>query len=79
MREMDKGKFERMMKTFMQTYDRTLTAELLGIYWRVLKDIPDEEVDRTVEECLRRCKFFPKPADIWEAFEFGYNPLQTLE
>lgn len=77
--KMTTDSFKKMMETFTRVYEKDLSADLLIIYYNVLKEIPDTEVDRIIDECLRRNSFFPKPADIIRAFEFVYDPLQTLE
>lgn len=77
--KMTKDNFEKMMTVFAQIYEKNVTVDLLHIYYRILQEIPDKEVDNVIEECLRRYSFFPKPADIIKAFDFVYDPLQTLE
>ena len=39
------------------------------MYWVALDPYGDEETERAFQEAARRCKFFPKPAELIELIE----------
>jgi len=58
-----------MIKTFSETYEKTLNPYVIGIYFDLFKDIPDSQASIITKKCLRRCKYFPRPADVFEQLE----------
>lgn len=63
---MNKKSFDIMMNTFAKVYKETLDPEVLIIYFNVFKEIEDSQVEYITRECLKKCHFFPRPADIFE-------------
>lgn len=43
---------------------RELSDALLELYWRALADLDDHEFARAAETAIRRCRFFPTPAEL---------------
>ena len=66
---MKKEKLVKFLTVCAELWKEELTEAKISLYWAVLKDYPEEELDRAFVEVLRRCKFFPKPADIVEEIE----------
>jgi len=80
---MDKRNFSLMIKTFSETYEKTLNPYVIGIYFDLFKDIPDSQAKMITRKCLRKCKYFPRPADVFEQLEetperYIYKPEQGL-
>jgi hypothetical protein len=71
---MNRKNFDRMMTTFSKVYERILEPDVLSIYYNVFKEIPDNQIDNITQECLKKCKYFPRPADV-----FGYYDRYTPE
>ncbi len=66
---MDDKNFKKMMEVFMKVYEKPLKPDILKIYKDLLQEIPDNQVEYITEQCLKNCKYFPKPADIFEYYE----------
>jgi len=69
---MNKTKFNEMMNIFAKVYEKTIETEVLSIYFRLFKEIPDNKVNHIIRECLKKCHFFPRPADIFSFFDEYY-------
>ena len=72
-----------MIKTFSETYEKTLNPYVIGIYFDLFKDIPDSQANMITKKCLRKCKYFPRPADVFEQLEetperYIYKPEPEL-
>ena len=63
---MNKNNFLLMMKTFSEVYEKTLNSYVIDIYYDLFREIPDSQVKAITKSCLRKCKYFPRPADIFE-------------
>jgi len=55
-----------MIKTFSEVYERTLNPYVIGIYFDIFQEIPDSQVATITRSCLQKCKYFPRPADVFE-------------
>ena len=67
---MDKKNFMKIIGTFEEIYNnRKLSPKALKIYFEVLKEIPDEKTELIIKECLKKCKYFPRPVDVFECLE----------
>ena len=66
---MDKKNFMNIIGTFEEIYDKKLSPKALKIYFEILKEIPNNKTEFIIKECLKKCKYFPRPADIFECFE----------
>ncbi len=63
---MNNNNFTLMIKTFTEVYEKSLNPYVIGIYFDLFKEIPDSQVRTITKSCLRKCKYFPRPADIFE-------------
>ena len=63
---MNKKNFGLMMKTFSEVYQKEISVYVTKIYFKMLKEIPDSQVPDITKNCLRKCKYFPRPADIFD-------------
>ena len=50
-------------------FDKDITVKLADIYWKVLKRFSDKEVSDAFEQAIKKCRFFPKPAELIEFIE----------
>ena len=66
---MNRANFTQMISVFAKVYEKTLVPETLTIYYNIFREIPDEQVNRITKNCLKKCKYFPRPADVFEHFE----------
>jgi len=63
---MNKKNFLSMIKTFSEVYEKTLNSYVIEVYFKLFQEIPDSQVSAITKNCLRRCKYFPRPADVFE-------------
>ena len=63
---MNKNNFTLMIKTFSEVYEKSLNPYVIEIYFDLFKEIPDSQVRAITKSCLKKCKYFPRPADIFE-------------
>ena len=66
---MNKKNFDLMMNKFCKVFERTLDAEVLAIYFNMFNEIPDSQVNTIIRNCLKKCHYFPRPADIFESYD----------
>lgn len=74
---MDKKNFNKMMKIFGKIFEKGLTTDVLKIYFDLFKEIPDDQCDHITRECLKKCRYFPRPVDIFECLE-GESQISEL-
>ena len=58
-----------MIIGFTNIYEKVLEPESLSMYFNVLKEIPDNQVNIIIQNCLKKCHYFPRPADIFENYD----------
>lgn len=58
------AQFETLLGKVEKLYGKDLDDDGVALYWEALKDLPLATVDRRIGECIKRCKFFPKPSEI---------------
>lgn len=75
---MDKKNFNKMMITFGKVYERGLAADVLEIYFNIFKEIPNNQVDYITQECLKRCHYFPRPADIFDHYDDSFSERKEI-
>jgi hypothetical protein len=51
--------FARGMAALALNFNRDMTDELFVLYWAVLQDVPDEDLDRAFRRVLQEDEFFP--------------------
>jgi len=66
---MNKNSFDKMMGIFAKVYERAIEPEVLSIYFNLFKEIPDKQVYYITNSCLKKCHFFPRPADIFSFYD----------
>jgi hypothetical protein len=54
----------KILYTYGELYNRTITKELIDIYYNALKDLSEKEFRQAAKEVLNENKFFPLPADL---------------
>lgn len=60
----NKKRFAEMMSTLSVLFDKDMPEMLRQIYWKVLSQYSDEDVEMAVKQVIASCKFFPKPSEI---------------
>ena len=63
---MNKKNFGQMMKTFSEVFEKELNPYTTKVYFKMFAEIPDSQVGEITMNCLRKCKYFPRPADVFE-------------
>lgn len=58
-----------MVNIFSKVYERVLEPETLSIYHKLCLEIPDSQVNTIIRNCLKKCHYFPRPADIFESYD----------
>ena len=66
---MNKNSFDKMMGMFAKVYERAIEPEVLSIYFNLFREIPDNQVKYITDNCLKKCSFFPRPADIFSFYD----------
>jgi hypothetical protein len=69
MRTEDFSKFEALMTTLSELYDKSPSEAALKMYAIALKDFSIEEITRGVERAITELKWFPKPAELLELMQ----------
>jgi hypothetical protein len=71
---MNKKNFDMMMNKFAKVYEKTLDPEVLSIYFNLFREIPDNQVKTIITNCLKKCHYFPRPADVFASYdEFAFE------
>jgi len=65
----NKKNFDLMMNKFCKVFERTLDAEVLAIYFNMFNEIPDSQVNTIIRNCLKKCHYFPRPADVFSSYD----------
>ena len=65
---LDKDKFSKLMGITGEVFGKPASPEVAAMYYQILKDFTDEEVEKAFYNVLKTHKFetFPKPANILE-------------
>jgi len=80
---MDKRNFDKMIKMFSEVFEKDLNPYVIKIYYDLFKEIPDSQAEVVTKSCLRKCKYFPRPADVFEQLsetpeKYVYKPDPIL-
>jgi len=73
----DKKNFKEMIKIFSKVYEKVLTPDVLKIYFEIFKEIPDDKTKFIIRGCLKKCKYYPRPADVFDCLE-GENQISDF-
>jgi len=65
----NKKNFDLMMNKFCKVFERTLDPEVLAIYFNMFNEIPDSQVNTIIRNCLKKCHYFPRPADVFSSYD----------
>ena len=83
---MNRKNFTAMIKTFSEVYEKSLNPYVVDTYFDLFQEIPDSQVSAITKNCLRKCKYFPRPADVFEQLSespekhiFQREPAMTPE
>jgi hypothetical protein len=60
----DRECFGELLAQLGDVFGEELSAARVHGYWLALEDLPLGDVERSVAEALRECKFFPRPAEL---------------
>ena len=63
---MNRKNFTLMIKTFSEVFEKSLNPYVIETYFELFQEIPDSQVAAITRSCLRKCKYFPRPADVFE-------------
>jgi len=63
---MNRKNFTLMIKTFSEVFEKSLNPYVIETYFDLFQEIPDSQVAAITRSCLRKCKYFPRPADVFE-------------
>ena len=67
--KINKKNFDKMVNIFSKVYERILDIETTSIYFNLCIEIPDSQVNIVIQNCLKKCHYFPRPADIFESYD----------
>lgn len=60
------AQFYKSLKSLAELYDRTLTANVLELYFGALSDLTLEDATEACKQAALTLKFFPKPVELRE-------------
>jgi len=63
--------FLDQLRLLSELFEKEVSVDLADLYWRVFEDWDDETFNRACLEAARRCRWFPKPAELRELIEGG--------
>lgn len=63
---MKEKEFLKNLLALAELFDKELTANVQQIYLEVFKNEKDENLLYAFEQIILRCKFFPRPAEIFD-------------
>jgi len=66
---MNRNNFDKMINQFSKVYEKILEPDVLSIYYRLCKKIPDNQISHITDGCFEKCHFFPRPADIFSFYD----------
>jgi hypothetical protein len=72
----DSGEFGRRLITLGELFDLKLAATRQALYFEALRDLPFEVVIQALNQAVKVCTFFPKPAEL-RKFAVGDNEDQA--
>lgn len=75
MNQNDFKKFSHDIVLLAEVHGKTVTAGMVGIYFKVLEEYNTEAVNMAMTVAVKTLKFFPKPAELIEIIE---SKNQTL-
>lgn len=59
-----KETFTRGMAALAMNFNREITSELVELYWAILQELTDEELDRAFQTSMRKDEFWPPTARL---------------
>ena len=59
-------KFYQALDTLAELYEKTLTPNVLELYFATLSDLTLEQAQAACVQAANTCKFFPKPVELRE-------------
>lgn len=66
MLEQDRKKFALLVDSLAANFGKPAEEALLEAYWRALRDLPIESVERAVDAALRQCQHMPRGVELRE-------------
>lgn len=60
----DSPRFGELMALLSETFNEPMSEARATAYWLALEDLPLDDIERSVAEALRECRFFPRPAEL---------------
>ena len=69
---MNKQTFQTQFTGLSEYYNKNLSSVVIGVYWKSLKHLSDEQFTELVGEVIQTCTFFPK---VNELLEIAPEPL----
>lgn len=60
----DGSRFSELLALLSETFHEPVSEARATAYWLALEDLPLGDVEASVAEALRECRFFPRPAEL---------------
>ncbi len=60
----DRPRFAELLALLSEAFNEPVSEARAAAYWLALDDLPLAEVESSVAEALRECKFYPRPAEL---------------
>jgi hypothetical protein len=78
-RDDDKDQFFKQLTVLAETLGEPMSPVRLAGYCSALEDLPLEGVAIGMQEAMKKCRFFPKPAEIRELMALSPTWRRALE
>jgi len=75
----DREAFGQLMALLSATFREPMNSFRTVAYWHALADLPIETVRCGVEQALKTCRFFPRPAELRDAAGAGVPDASLIE
>ena len=65
----DVQRFAKALAIVAEVFNEPISEVKVAAYWDALRDLGIDDLERSIQSCVKYNKFFPRPADIREVLE----------
>lgn len=73
----DQVKFKEYIAALCELHNKSMSALLIDLYWKVLEPFTDDQCESAFKELIYSSRFFPKPIDFIETINGKQNNKAT--
>lgn len=68
-------RFAELFMGLCEVFDKKYSPLLMDVYYQALNDFEFKQIEKVVNNIVKTCRFFPKPAEFVEAITGGNSAL----